>query len=285
MKVVVILTSLVLLAMPVKAQLTGDTFEEALAQGEAEITVSFLEEDAFAFYDNGDLKGIHIEIFQSFVNWAEREYEIDITINWHRETDSFSAFYERVSDGTNGVFGLGTVTILEERKQEVQFTPPFLVNVAVLATHETAPSVNNWDEFRENLQDMQAVNRPGTTVEARIQYLRENYLPGLETVEAGSQTEAMEMINENPDLFSYIDLAVFWPLREELNLQRYEFADEPGEEFGYIMPPDSDWDEPINRFFNLGSGLQTTTLYQNVVIEYLGHEVHELLQLARRQTN
>lgn len=283
MKSLIFLIGFVFCAFPVFAQLTGDSFEEALEQGEAEITAKYLEEDAFAFYENGELQGIHYEIFNRFISWAEREYEIDISVNWEGESESFSRFYNNVNNASGGVFGLGTVTILEERREEVQYTPPYIVNIAVLATHDTVDEVNSWEELSEQFSGMTGVSIPGTTLETRMNNLRDNYLPGLQLVEVDSQVEAMEMINDNPDHFTYVDLAVYWPLREELNLHRHEFADEPGEEFGYIMPLDSDWAEPFTRFFTLGSGFETTSTYRQIIMDHLGQEVHELLRLARRQ--
>ena len=282
MKIITLLTGLLLCATPVLAQFSGDTFEEAQEQGEAEITAHYLEEDAFAYYEGGELQGIHHDIFERFVSWAEQEYGIDITVNWEGEAESFSRFYSNVEESDGGVFGLGTVTILEERRQEVQFTPPYIVNIAVLATHETVPEVDSWDEATEQLNNLTGISIPGTTLETRMEYLQDNYLPDLEFVDVASQHEAMEQIDQNPDQFTYVDLAVYWPLREVLDLQRHEFADEPGEEFGYIMPLDSDWQEPITRFFTLGSGFETTSSYRNIIMEHLGEEVHQMLQLARR---
>ncbi len=282
MKTLTLVIGLVFSAVPAFAQLTGDSFEEALDQGEAEITAKYLEEDAFAYYEDGELQGIHYEIFNRFVSWAEQEYGIDITINWEGEGDSFSRFYSNVSEANGGVFGLGTVTILEERREEVQFTPPYIVNIAVLATNEAVPEVENWDEVADEFGDLTGISIPGTTLETRMEYLRDNYLPDLELVEVDSQHEAMEQIDQNPDQFTYVDLAVYWPLQDELDLHRHEFADEPGEEFGYILPVDSDWHEPFDRFFTLGSGFETTTSYREIIMEHLGEEVHQLLQLARR---
>lgn len=266
---------------------SGTTFAEAMETGTADVTVIYLEEDAFAYLDqNGNLTGIHIDIFEHFANWLRNAKNVHLNINYVGESESFSRFYQNVQNGQGGVFGLGTVTILERRRSEVSFTPPFLTNIAVLVSHEDVPEISSTNEIPQVFGDLTGLSIRGTTLEDRMNEMRAAHLPNLQLRDVASQVEALELIANNPQYFCYLDLSIYWPaMQQQRSIRRHPPGDQASELFGYIMPVNSDWVEPFTEFFNLGSGYRATGAYRNTLVRHLGVEVTRMLELARRQTD
>lgn len=266
---------------------SGSTYAEALENGAGDITVVYLEEDAFAYMDeNGNLSGIHIDIFEHFSNWLRNSKGINLDINYVGEAESFARFYSSIQNAEGGVFGLGTVTILERRKSEVSFSPPFLTNIAVLVTHDDVPEIESMEDMSTAFSDLTGLNITGTTLEDRMRELQESHLPNMPLRNVESQVEALELIVNNPEYFCYLDLSIYWPaMQQGQSIRRHAVGDQASELFGYIMPVDSDWAPVIEEFFNLGSGYRGTATYRNTLVRHLGVEVTRMLELARRQTD
>ncbi len=266
---------------------SGTSFQEALETGQADVTVLYLQEEGFAYYDDeGNLTGIHIDIFEHFATWLRNAKGVDLNINYVSEAESFSRFYQSVQNGDGGVFGLGTVTILERRRSEVAFTPPFLTNIAVLVSNDAVPEIQTLDDIPSSFGTLTGLSIQGTTLEDRMNELRDSYLPELSLRNVESQVEALDLIINDPGVFCYLDLSIYWPaMQQNQPIRRHAAADQASELFGYIMPVDSDWVEPFTEFFNLGSGYRTTTTYRNTLVRHMGVEVTRMLELARRQTD
>lgn len=272
--------------LPVQAQqtYTGDTWAEVEASGEGEITAVFLEEDSFAYMENGTLAGVEGDIFNHFLNWVENTRDVEIAVNWVRKT-SFSDFYKTVKNSENGTFGLGSVTILDRRREEVQFTPPFINNIAVLATHDDAPELTSLDNISDDFSGMTAAVPVGTTLEGYMDDLKAEHYPSLKIETFDSQMAVLNKVLEDPDYFAYMDLSIFWPAysEQERPIKRHPAGDLSSEEFGFIMPLSSDWQPLIEEFFDIGAGYRSSSAYRKILMKNLGTEVMQMLDLAQKR--
>ena len=130
---------------------------------------------------------------------------------------------------------------------------------------------------------MKAVIVPGTIIEDRMKRLRDALFPNLEFVSATSQNEAIEMISRSDgELFSCVDLAHFWPARQNgMRLRRHSAGDQLKEELATIMPVNSDWGPVIREFFEIGNGgFKANPRYRQILARHLGPGFYEMLQLA-----
>jgi putative glutamine transport system substrate-binding protein len=266
---------------------SGDTWAEAQEKGTANVTAVYLAEDAFAYEnENGQLTGVEIDIFQQFCNFVKNAKGVEVNVEYVKET-SFSKFYKTVQNSSDGVFGLGSTTILERRKSEVQFSPPFINNIAILVTHESAPNLSSLDEIAELYSDKIAAVAEGTTLEGYMENLKQEYFPSLKIERFPTQISVIEKVAEDPDYFSYSDLSVYWPYYQnpDYQIKRQEVADLAAEVFGFIMPLSSDWQPVMEEFFNLGSGYRSMDMYRNILVKHLGAEYTQMLEIARQKTN
>ncbi len=277
-----------LLCQPVNAllaqSLEGDSWAEIQENGGGEVIVAFYEEDAFAYYDeDGEPTGVALDIINRFLSFVESNHDVDLDVTYEAHS-SWTEFYDNVAESSGGVIGTGNVTITEERKDELSFSPPFLTNIAVLITHESVSDLTSFENIHEEFGEKTAVPYEGTTHETRINELIEQGWQDLETEPVSTDQEVVDFVSNNPQSFGYTDLYNYWMAAEEDNypIKRHEVGDQTSENFGLIMPPDTDWDDELQRFFEIGSGFRATTTYRDILQEHLGREVSRLLQMARQ---
>ena len=66
-------------------------------------------------------------------------------------------------------------------------------------------------------------------------------------------------------------------MEEGAELRRHPVADDASEEFGVIMPLDSDWAGIMKAFFEENEGVRETAWYRHLLEEHLGAELARLL--------
>jgi len=268
--------------------LEGDSWQEVKKQGYGEITVHYLPVDQFSYIDeNGELTGVEIDIFNYFVNYVENSQNVELEVTWVEAEDNFPQFYNRMQNAQNGVFGLGTVSILPKRKDKVLFSPPYINNLVVLVSHSSVPELQRLEQAPETFEGMEGIIVPQTNVEEWMNDLKHNYMPDLTFQTAPSQLDAIELIKrDNSRFFSYIDLSIFWPQKQNgAPIKRHKAGDLKSDKFGFIMPLESDWKPLIDEFFQLGSGFRSNPAYQQILIEHLGSEFANMLRIAQPPKN
>lgn len=262
-------------------ELSGDRWANVQEQKKGEITVVYYPEKGFAQEDeDGNLTGVEVDIFNQFANYLKNGKGIELDINYVPQTD-FGALYGSIRKSNGGVFGMANVTITQARKTEVQFSPPYMTNIAVLVSHEDVPTLGSLSQLSEQFADMKCVAFRGTTHEDRVKRMKQQYYSGMELVYTESDDETVELITSNTGYYGYVDLSIYWVAQQQgLPIRRHPVGDRATESFGYIMPLNSDWDEPLNEFFQLGSGYRSGSAYRKILVKHLGTEVTKMLQIA-----
>ena len=84
-----------------------------------------------------------------------------------------------------------------------------------------------------------------------------------------------------------MDLSMFWPAYKKQGepIKRQAVGDLSAEQFGFIMPLDSDWSVVIDEFFSIGGGYRSTSSYRSILMKNLGTEVLQMLDLAQKREN
>lgn len=262
----------------------GDSFEQIQENGGGEVVVAFYEEAAFAYYDeNGQPTGVALDIIDRLLSFVKDRHNVELQVTYEPH-DSWPEFYDNIMNSRGGVIGTGNVTITEDRKTLFDFSPPYLTNIAVLITHESVADLRSVENISDEFSGKTAVSYEGTTHEVRINNLVEQGWENLDIVSAETDQEVIDFVSNNPQSFGYIDLYNYWMAVEEdgYPIKRHEVGDQTSENFGLIMPSDTDWRDPVEEFFNIGSGFRATTTYRDILQEHLGHEVSRLLQMARQ---
>jgi ABC-type amino acid transport substrate-binding protein len=264
----------------------GDPFSAVVRDGQGSIRVLYVPSAGWAEWAPGpgpgdSLTGITVEIVRAFAAWVEATESVELTIEWEPEED-WSRFYRRVRGARDGVLGLGNVTITEARREELDFSPPYLNNVAVLFTHEDVAELASMDEAAEALAGFTAYPYRGTLHEERVNQLREQRIPGLRVIPQDSNDAILEAVAVGPGRLAWIDGYAFWRgLESGLPLRRHPVGDDDSETFGIILPKGSEWTPVIGRFLREDGGFRDTAEYRALLERFLGAELVDILEAAR----
>jgi ABC-type amino acid transport substrate-binding protein len=256
----------------------GDRWTDASATGNGEIRVLYVPAEGFAEpAPGGEPRGVTADLMREFARWVEAEEGVAVRIRWVEERD-WSRFYARVRDGSGGVFGIGNVTITEARREELRFSPSYLSNVAVLITHRDVPELASLDAIPRHFDGLAALAFAGTLHEERLRTLRERYLPDAPLRTATSNDEIVDAVAAGGH-FAYVDGYNFYRAAEAgAPIRRHPAGDEAGEEFGVIMPLDTDWGPLIDRFLDPADGFRADPAYGALLRRYLGEGVAAMLE-------
>ena len=108
----------------------GDSWPEVLEKGYGTLKAHYVPAEGFAYLnEQGKLTGVTVELIRDFTAFVNEKYDITLDVKFEKEED-WSVFYRRVVEGGDGLIGFGNVTITEERKDELTFSPPYMNNIA-----------------------------------------------------------------------------------------------------------------------------------------------------------
>lgn len=259
-------------------EIVNSRWSDVQQTGSGTITLAYVPSEGFSYYDDdGNMTGVTIELFRDFVEFVNDNYDVNISIHYH-PIENFSEFYETVKTSEGGVFGVANVTITEERKEELAFSPPYLTNIATLITHRDVDELENMNEIESAFANLDALAFEGTLHEERLRVIAGASLPDADIHFAHSNDEIIERTAAENRYFAYVDIYNYWRATErEMPVRRHAAADEASEQFGIIMPLESDWHEVIDEFFGHNGGYVESDRYRQLLKEHLGEELADLL--------
>jgi putative glutamine transport system substrate-binding protein len=263
--------------------LAGDTWQQAKAAGKGKITCLYVETPSLVYRDAaGNLTGICVDIMAAFTAWVAENKNVILEVAWAGDGSSFRTMYDNTRNGSGGVFGLGNITITDERRREVKFSPPFITNFAILVTQNSAPTLGRLEDMPKTFANLTGYAARGTTNEKRLNELKQKYFPALKINPTATSQETLERVLADPNGLAYLDITYYLEaVRNKKSLKRHPVADKTAEQFGFIMPLNSDWGGVMDEFFKANGGYQTTSAYRSILLKHLGETGVKLLQSAK----
>ncbi|RAW01026.1 substrate-binding periplasmic protein [Pseudochryseolinea flava] len=262
---------------------SGDMWASVKSKGAGTISLAYVETPAFAYKDNsGKLTGICLDIISDFEKWLQQNKHAKVTTKFVGNGDSFRGMFDKVKASSGGVIGLGNVTITTERKKEVKFSPPFITNFAILITNSAIPTLTKLEDIKITFANLTAYAAKGTTNEKRILELKEKFFPAMKIVTTTTSQEVLEKVVADPNGFAYLDLAFYLEaVEQKKNVKRHPVGDKSAEQFGLIMPSNSDWNIVIDEFFSADGGYVNSVQYKSILRKHLGETGMKLMQAAK----
>lgn len=264
---------------PADTPLSGTSLAEAEAARRADLQFIYVPASGFAYRgEDGRPTGATVELLRDFADWLARDRGIAAHVHWLEQED-WSRFYAQVSEGQGAVFGVGNVTITEAREDELDFSPPYMRNVAVLVTHEREPELVSMDTLGEAFAGMRALAFPGTLHETRLHELSTRHFEGRLPMDAlGSNDAIVERLSGTARGFAYLDAYNLHRAQQAGKpLRRHAVGDDASESFGVILPDDSDWTPLIRAFFEADGGYVNSPRWREHLSNHLGPELATVL--------
>jgi putative glutamine transport system substrate-binding protein len=253
------------------------SWAETLQNGSGQLTAFYVPAEGFAWHNGDRLTGVTVDILGEFTTWAEDQYGVQVGLDF-RAVDDFRTFMQTVVEADEGTIGFANVTITEERKKIMQFSPPYMNNIAVLISHDSRAGLDRFENFRQVFSGLTALAFEGTLHETRLRKLLDEWYPEMPVEYAHSNPEIIEKTASGDTYLAYVDVYNYWrSLGDGAPLKRHEIGDEAAEQFGYILPLKSDWGPVLQEFFEHDGGFIHSAAYRSILEEHLGAGLAALL--------
>ncbi len=261
---------------------TGDTWAQVKGAGQGTISLAYVETPSFVYKNDGKLTGICVDIMSDFVAWANKNKGVKLTSKFVGDGSSFRGMYDKVKVSTGGVFGLGNVTITDARTKEIKFSPPFITNFAILITQSNVPTLVKIEDIGTTFSGLTAYTAKGTLNEKRILDLKKDYFPAMKVSYQTTSQQTLEKVLTDKNSFAYLDLAFYLDaFQAKKPVKRHPVGDMAAEQFGFIMPLNSDWVPVLEEFFAANGGYLNSSQYRSILQKHLGDTGVKLLQSAK----
>jgi ABC-type amino acid transport substrate-binding protein len=283
-KPILLLFALMLSAECIHAQgHTGDSWAQVKAAGKGTIAMAYVETPSFVYKDaSGKLTGICVDIMTDFVKWTNENKNVKLDAKYVGDGTSFRTMYDKTKASVGGVFGLGNITITEERKREVKFSPPFITNFAILVTQSSVPTLVKFEDMPTTFSKLTAYTAKGTLNEKRILEVKKKYFPAMKISYTSTSQETLEKVFADVNGFAYLDLAFYLEaVQLKKSIKRHPIADKAAEQFGFALPINSDWYPLLDEFFKANGGYINSAQYRSILVKHLGETGVKLLQSAK----
>jgi hypothetical protein len=263
---------------------SGDTWANVKSAKTGTISLTYVETPSFVYKDkSGNLTGICVDIMNDFVNWVNTNKGVKLSSRFLGDGSSFRGMYDNTKTAAGGVIGMGNVTITDERKREVKFSPPFITNFAILTTQTSVPTISKLEELPKTFSGFTAYTAKGTLNEKRILELKQKYYPSMKIAATTTSQEVLEKVFSDPKGLAYLDMAFYIEaVQMRKPIKRHPIGDKSAEQFGFIMPVNSDWAPVITEFFNANGGYTNSKEYKTILIKHLGEAGVKLLQAGSK---
>lgn len=252
------------------SQSSSDSFQNAQSTKKANLTYVYEGIDGFSTKtEAGDYKGLLVDVIRQFELFVQQKHGITISSRFVAVENDFQGYLKHVSNSKGGVFGISPASIKAERKKIMQFSTAYLNNISVLITNKSVPTLASMSEISSKFNSMKVYTVPSTTFADRVNGLKKGSFQSLEIVNVPSMYEMVDKIAGDKASFGFVDLNYYFDyLQKGSPLKRHPSGDLKGDEWGIIMPLDSDWKPIIDDFFN--SGFRKSAEYRQMVIQNLG---------------
>jgi hypothetical protein len=259
---------------------SGDTWKQAKKSGQGTLSLAYVQTPSFVYIDNtGQLTGICVDIMNDFKAWVKENKKVTIESKFVGDGSSFRGMYDKVKVSKGGVVGMGNVTITDERKKEVKFSPPFITNFAILVTQSKVGTLSKLEDMPKAFSGLTAYAAKGTINEQRMLDLKTKYFPDLKLTYTSSSQETLEKIITDPKGLAYLDLAFYLQaVQMKKSIKRHPVADKAVEQFGFIMPTGTDWVPVFEEFFAANGGYLNTKEYKTILLKHMGEAGMKLMQ-------
>ncbi len=246
----------------------GDSWATINSKGSGTLGVVYYPQAGLIYEEGGKLKGVCAELLNEFTAFVQMKYGKKVTVQYLGAEKVFNDFL-KVCQTTPNILGVTNVTVTEERKSLMKFTPAFLSNQETLITHKDAPALDNLKNISSALNGYTAKVISGSVhVKYMEQVKRENF-PSLTIAFGPSGPDILKEFVANPKLFTILDFTEYVDAtRKQLPIKRQNVAIGAPQELAFAMSKQTDWDKIWEEF--LTPEFRKSEKYRKIIAANLG---------------
>ncbi|MEQ8926861.1 MAG: ATP-binding protein [Fulvivirga sp.] len=227
--------------------------------------------------DEGNMQGIEAELIKGFKEYLKLTHNVDLTLHWIN-SNSFKEFYDYISQSDhNGEFGVSALSITATRLKKVQFTHPYMSDVAVMISRSDVPIFEDKDHFKEYSKNLTAITVEATTYEEQLKYLKDlGY--NFEIDYISSNQPIIENILSRENAFGYVDLPLYlMALKNDPTtpIFRQNLYPIKGLGYGLIMPKVSDWATIFNEYL---ASTYFASIKDDIVGNHIENDIYKIIK-------
>lgn len=269
-----------LLILFASTSLAQPTSWESTRQNKAgTIDIYWFVSSPFIFQNAANaLTGIEYELMQGFKKYLNDKYQVDLTLNWI-EGNGFQGTYQRIKTSRqSGDFGISAFSITDERKKDVLFSKPYMMDVAVLISSNEIPVIQSEEEFKKVFNGLTAVSVAGTTYEKGLSELQQKLGIRFQVNNIPSDQTVLNALLSGLGNFAYVDLPLYLiglkdnPTAPIIRQNLYPLK---GQGYGLIVPKNSDWKAIIDEYLN---SEYFESIQSDIIEKYLQNDIYELIK-------
>ncbi|MCW3075888.1 MAG: transporter substrate-binding protein [Bacteroidetes bacterium] len=224
--------------------------------------------------ENEKPTGIEMDIVHEYTAWLKATKKMDVILKYNSFTD-FDLFYNATKKGAKNTIGLGAITVTTERAKEVDFTTPYLKNVAFCITNGNAPDIRTKTpaELTKTLGSMTALTILNSSMSKYVSEIKKNYIHDLKIIDKTSQVKILDEIAKNVLYFGYVDALEFWfylKSNPQKFLKMQKVLNQSKEELAFMMPKGCPHKVLFNEFFSGPAGFKNNRGYRAILEKYVG---------------
>lgn len=238
------------------------------------LLVCYYNQNPYAYAEGPAMKGLEIEIVQEYILWLQEKKNKTVSLKYFAY-DSFEDFYFSFKRVNGNRIGLGSVTINPERTKDIDFTAPYLKDVALLITNGHCVDIKTKTaaEIMTALGSMTAVTMNNTSLNKYVLELKKEYLKNVSVSYEKDEKAILDDIHRNPLHFGYVNSVTFWYYLRKypqkfLKMQRV--LSKSTQQLGFMLPKESPHKASFDEFFAGPNGFKSTVKYRAILEKYLG---------------
>lgn len=243
------------------------------------------ESQPFIFRDNNGMAGIEYEIVEDFRRYLKKNYGVELNVVW-KEGRSFGDTYKLIKNSKrSGIFGVSAFSVTPERQRDVAFSKSYMSDISVLITSKGIPIVQSREEFNEVFSKLTAVTIEATTYEQDILKLKREGNIDFKVEYIPSSQNILRAVEERDSAFGFIDLPVYMKIfakEPSLNVKRQNLFPVKRQGYALIFPKQSDWQQPIDEYFNSNEFRQQL---EKSIGNYIDIEIYHFIESLAIQSN
>ncbi|MTI21119.1 transporter substrate-binding domain-containing protein, partial [Fulvivirga sp. RKSG066] len=228
-----------------------DSWAAAKKNGRATLNCHWFDSKPFIYPKDGSVSGFEYDLLLEFQKFVKQQYGVTLKLTWHK-CSSFKATYDTIHymSAPNAV-GASAFSITTERAQEVKFTQPYLPDISVIVSDYKIPIAYNEQDFDTIFNTLKAITIRQTTFEQHLSALKAERNLNFSVAYIPSSTDLIGTIANTKDAFGYIDLPSYLTaLQDTINIKRQYLFSFRNKGIGFILPTNSDWEEPFQTFIS-----------------------------------